>query len=106
MSRLEELEANFYEKYERAMIEPYILGFSGIDPPLKRDGSDSPTDHENMYRLLGGNSAGHYHLTREEYEKILELLEDYAPLIYGGQEIEAVSTIAITPYEVQGENLR
>lgn len=106
MSRLEDLTEKFYERYSRPVIEPYILGFSGIDPPLKTSGAGSPTDHERLYGLLGGNSAGHYHLTWDEYDQVMELLDDYPPQIGGGQTITIIAGEEMPPYEIGGENLK
>ena len=111
MSRHDELEEKFYEKYERPVIEPYTLVFSGIDPPLKA-GTGILSSHELLEGLLGGDISGHYHLTGEEYEKLVGILEPepfeerYPPEIYSGQEVPTTANEEMTPYEVQGENVR
>ena len=104
MSRHDELEEKFYEKYERPVIEPYTLGFSGIDPPLRQNGAGY--DHEKLRGLLGGNENGHYHLTKEQLRRLRELLDPYPPEIYSGQEVPTTANEEMTPYEVQGENVR
>lgn len=38
-------------------------------------GGGGTTDHEQLTNLFGGNSEGHYHLTRLEYEALLEIIE-------------------------------
>ena len=37
------------------------------------------TDHEALENLLGGDSTGHYHLTKAEYEALLKLIEEPEP---------------------------
>ena len=105
MKTLDELKAEFYERYERPVIEPLVCGFSGIDPPLKATG-EAINDHEELSGLLGGNTAGHYHLTRMEYEFVLGIIDSYPPEIYGGQVVTGTTNEEIVPYEMQGENVR
>ena len=34
------------------------------------------TDHEQLDNLLGGNDDGHYHLTSDEWTKLLKVIQD------------------------------
>ena len=62
--------------------------------------------HEDLDRLLGGDQNGHYHLTKEQYNWILEQISEYLPVITDGQVINSTAETVITPYEVQGENVK
>ena len=96
MSVMEE----FYSKYNKPYIGSITVGFSGIDPAPLGSGSsasssapvsESPAfvdvgsipeevlygaDHEGFENIMGGDEGGHWHLTTEEYSKLLELLEN------------------------------
>lgn len=39
-------------------------------------GGGGTSDHEQLTNLLGGDSTGHYHLTKSEYEAVLKLIEE------------------------------
>ena len=76
------------------------------------------TNHEELTNLFGGNTNEHYHLTKAQYDWIIEQMsneggnnddddnEDYSPKITAGQVLEVTVGEAMTPYEVQGTNLR
>ena len=108
MSEYRKLVEQFFERYEKPRVEELTVGFSDIDPPLKR--SAGIIDHEQLNGLMGGNNEGHYHLTQEEYEGLKALLQEepekYPPLITEGQVINVVANEAMTPYEVQGTDVR
>ena len=105
MSKYSELVENFYTRYEKPELDHYVMGFSGIDPPLKRSGGK--LDHEQLEGLLGGDETGHYHLTKAELEALIELIsEKYPPDIYANQEIEVTADEAMTEYEVRGQDVR
>ncbi|MBQ7215570.1 MAG: hypothetical protein IJP54_05625 [Synergistaceae bacterium] len=73
MSTYEQLAADFFTKYEYPDIEPLTVGFSDIDPPKKIFSSD--IDHEQLDGLLGGDDInGHWHLTRELWEFVVDLV--------------------------------
>ena len=42
-------------------------------------GGGGTSDHEQLTNLLGGDSTGHYHLTKSEYEAVLKLIEEPVP---------------------------
>ena len=64
-------------------------------------------DHENLQNLLGGNSYGHYHLTKKQYDWLVEQMsEKYPPKIAENQEINVLASQEIIPYKVLGENVR
>ena len=85
-------------------IEDLIIGFSGIDPQKKR--SIGIVDHEKLQNLLGGKEKEHYHLTREEWEKVIELIsEKYPPEIQEGQVIQVIAGEEMTPYQVLGTDV-
>ncbi|MBQ7594076.1 MAG: hypothetical protein IJU48_06970 [Synergistaceae bacterium] len=79
MRKYEELVAEFFLRYEQPVIEELIVGFSGIDPPLKVDVLSENVNHEELNNLLGGDDDGHYHLTKERYDKLIELIENPTP---------------------------
>ncbi len=73
MSTYEELAEEFFEKYENPQLEPLTVGFSDIDPPKKINPYD--IDHEQLDGLLGGDDInGHWHLTKELWEFVIELV--------------------------------
>ena len=95
----------FNKRYKRPEVEELTVGYAGIDPPLKNDGTD--LDHECLDGLLGGDDEGHYHLTKKQLEGLEELYEkDYFPRILRGQVIDAVPNDEITPYTVLGVNVK
>ena len=76
MSRLKDLAEEFFERYDEPEIDELTVGFSGIDPPLKVDVTQ--IDHEKLQNLLGGDDIdGHYHLTKELWEYINELFNEF-----------------------------
>ena len=79
MRKYEELVAEFFLRYEQPVIEELIVGFSGIDPPLKIDVLSSNVNHEELNNLLGGDDDGHYHLTKEQYDELKKLIENPTP---------------------------
>ena len=76
MSKYQELVEQFFLRYEQPVIEELIVGFSGIDPPLKLDVMSSNVNHEELNNLLGGDDEGHYHLTKEQYDELKKLIEN------------------------------
>ena len=40
------------------------------------------TDHEALENLLGGDSTGHYHLTKAEYEAVIKLISEPEPEVW------------------------
>lgn len=57
----------FSEKYEKPVVEPYIVGNSGLDPD--RQIKPEAIHHEQLDGLLGGDFAGHYHLRNDQIEQ-------------------------------------
>ena len=59
-----------------------------VTNPLKPNGGGGGgvSHHELLSGLLGGDAGGHYHLTREQWEKVLKLIEEPAPewTVYDG----------------------
>ena len=100
---INELFDKFYERYEKPVIEELVMGFSGIDPPLKPGAGRK--DHEGLDNLQGGDLTGHYHLTREQIEKLLALVgEKYPPRITIGQTIVINADEEMTPVQILIEN--
>ena len=100
---INELFDKFYERYEKPVIEDLVVGFSGIDPPLKAGAGRK--DHEDLNNLQGGDITGHYHLTKEQIEKLLALVgEKYPPRITIGQVIVINADEEMTPVQIQIEN--
>ncbi len=105
MSEYRKLVSKFLERYEKPVVEEYIQGFSGIDPPLKQNAG--LLDHEQLNGLLGGDDRGHYHLTKEQLDWLIEQMsEKYPPVIFPEQVINTTAGKEITPYLIQGENVR
>ena len=74
MTEYAKLVEEFFTRYQEPTVDDLIIGFSGIDPPLKVSGSE--INHEYLDNLLGGETLGHYHLTREQWEKVAKILEN------------------------------
>ena len=72
MGRYQDLADEFFTRYEEPELDELTVGFSGIDPPLKANAAE--TDHEKLDGLLGGDFEGHYHLTKELWEYLIEML--------------------------------
>ena len=105
MSIYKDLVDEFCTRYEHPVIEPVIMGFSGIDPPLKQSGGVN--DHEALNNILGGNSEGHLHLTKEQLDWIIEQMsEKYPPNITPNQVIPATAEVLINEYTILGDNVR
>ena len=105
MTDLLEQFYQFYQKYKYPEVEELTVGYSGIDPPINH--SEDTISHEELGGLLGGDENGHYHLTDEQLEKLKILsLERYPPIIDDEQVIETVAAEEMTPYEIQGINVR
>ena len=73
MSRYSALVADFFLNYEKPQVDPLTVGFSAIDPPKKID--SSKIDHELIAGLLGGNEDGHYHLTKDQWDDVIEMVD-------------------------------
>ena len=70
------------------------------------DSGEFSGTHEDLEGLLGGDDTnGHYHLTKAQYEWIIEMTK-YPPEIDEGQVISTIAETGITPYEISGLNLR
>ena len=105
MSIYKDLVDEFFTRYERPVIEPFIMGFSGIDPPLKS--SAGTADHEALNNLLGGDDSGHFHLTKEQLDWIIEQMsEKYPPNITPNQVITGTADVLINDYTILGDNVR
>ena len=105
MSEYRKLVEEFFERYENPVVEEFTVGFSGIDPPLKTP--PGIINHEELQNLLGGTENEHYHLTKEQIDWLIEAMsEKYPPVIFSGQTINSTANEEITPYEMQGENVR
>ena len=64
-------------------------------------------DHENLKNLLGGNSEGHYHMTKEQYDWLVaQMSEKFPPKIADNQNVDTIRNQAMNPYKIQGENVR
>lgn len=68
MSKYSDLVASFFDEYEQPKVQDYTVGFSGIDPDRKI--KPEVIDHEQLYGLLGGAVAGHYHITQDQLQKL------------------------------------
>ena len=94
----------FYKKYEYPQVDPLTVGFSGIDPQKKVIAA--LINHEKLGNLLGGDESGHYHLTEEQIRKLEMIIETYPPEIFPDQSVDTTADKQMTPYKVQGDNVR
>ena len=60
--------SQWLEDYEAPEIDSIIVGYSGIDPDKKVKAE--AINHERLDGLLGGDWAGHYHLTNDQVAKL------------------------------------
>lgn len=91
----------FLGKYEKPVVEPITVGFSGIDPQRKYFGSAGTENHELLSNLQGGDDDGHFHLTEDQLDWVIEQVnEAYKPVIDGGQEIVVLPDEEIDPYQI------
>ena len=104
MSKFTELEDEFYTRYKRPFVDKLTMGFSDIDPPKKINPAE--IDHEALNNLLAPNTNEHYHLTKAQYEKLINLLGGYPPEIAKNQVINVTASEAMTPYEIRGRNIK
>ena len=105
MSKYKELVDEFFTRYDHPVVEPFILGFSSIDPPLKCSGGTQ--NHEALDNLLGGDATGHLHLTKEQLDWIIEQMsEKYPPNITPNQVIYATADEPISDYLILGNDVR
>ncbi len=103
MTEYAKLVADFFTRYQEPTIDDLIIGFSGIDPPLKVLASE--INHEELDNLLGGEPEGHYHLTKEQWEKIIEILDGPDPIPVPEPKTEFDGGFATTSESEYAENL-
>ena len=61
-------------------------------------------NHEDTDNLLGGNENGHYHLTREQLDWLIErMTEYYKPVIHADQVIVISAGQAIDGYKIESD---
>lgn len=109
MSKYQQEVEKFFGKYEKPVVEPITVGFSGIDPQRKCFGSigSGTDDHEKLTSLQGGDENGHYHLTQEQLEWIADQMSGkYKPDLFGDQEIHIYPDEPMEEYEPEGDNVR
>lgn len=70
MGKYSELVKDFdyHAKYKDPVVDPLIVGFTGIDPDEKVN--ESEIEHEALSGLLGGDVAGHYHISYEQLSQL------------------------------------
>ena len=104
MSEYSKLVEEFFTRYETPEIEELVVGFSGIDP--QKIVSSSEINHELLNNLLGGDENGHYHLTQEQLEELIDIISmKYLPEIMSGQQFFTEADKNIFPYQVTGDNV-
>ena len=104
MTEYKKLVEEFYSRYEKPFVDKLTIGFSDIDPPKKINPAE--IDHEALNNLLAPNTNEHYHLTKAQYEKLINLLGGYPPEIAKNQVINVTASEAMSPYEIQGKNIK
>ena len=66
MSTYKELFEELYQRYEKPQVDELTQGFTRIDPDIKAEA----LDHERLDNLIGGDLAGHYHLSKSQVDKL------------------------------------
>ena len=100
MSKYTELVEEFYSRYDKPFVDKLTIGFSDIDP--------AEIDHEALNNLLAPKTNEHYHLTKAQYEKLIEIIDGdkYPPLIFPNQTINISAEGEMKPYEIQGKYIK
>ena len=106
MTEYERLLQDFNARYQTPFLNELTIGFSDIDPQKRINPAE--LDHEALLNLLAPDTNEHYHLTKEQYDKLIELIDGdkYPPLIFPNQEINISAEGEMTPYEVQGRYIK
>ena len=106
MTEYQQILQDFCKRYKKPFLDTLTVGFSDIDPPKKVNPAE--LDHEALQNLLAPNTNEHYHLNKAQYDKLMELIggEKYPPVIFPDQVINISAEGAMTPYEIQGINLK
>lgn len=61
-------------------------------------------NHEDVSDLLGGDETGHYHLTREQLNWVIEHMEELLkPSILDGQEIRVTVGVEMDDYKIASD---
>ena len=61
-------------------------------------------NHEDVSNLQGGDETGHYHLTREQLDWVIEHMEELLkPLIHNGQEIIVTVGEEMDDYRIKSD---
>ncbi|MBR0204988.1 MAG: hypothetical protein IJQ56_11560, partial [Synergistaceae bacterium] len=94
----------FNARYQTPFLNELTIGFSDIDPPKRINPAE--IDHEALNNLLAPNTNEHYHLTKAQYEKLIAIIGGYPPEIVKDQVIHVTASEAMTPYEIQGRNIK
>lgn len=100
-----QLVEDFFTRYKKPFLDELTVGFSDIDPPKRINPAE--LDHEALKNLLAPETNEHYHLTKEQYEKLIDLIggETFPPLIFPDQVINVAAGVEMLPYEIQGKNI-
>ena len=104
MTDYKKLFEDFFKIYKKPFVDDLTIGFSDIDPPKKINPAE--IDHEALDGLLAPNTNEHYHLTKAQYDKLIELIEKYPPKIEPNQVIKISAEGAMTPYEIAGKDIK
>ena len=106
MTEYERLLEDFNARYKSPFVDELTIGFSDIDPPKRINPAE--LDHEALLNLLAQDTNEHYHLTKAQYEKLIELIDgdNYPPLIFPEQVINISAEGQMTPYEIQGRYIK
>ena len=104
MKNYAELVKDFFTRYKKPQIDPLTIGFSGIDPPEKVNPAE--IDHEALDGLLAPDTKEHYHLTKEQHDKLIEMIDNYLPLIFPNQVINISAEGEMPPYAIQGRHIK
>ena len=59
---------DYHAKYKDPVVDPLIVGLTGIDPDEKVN--ESEIEHEALSGLLGGDVTGHYHINYEQLSQL------------------------------------
>ena len=61
-----ELLEKLHERYETPFVNEITEAFTDIHPPQKPEN----IDHERLANLIGGDVRGHYHLNKNQVDKL------------------------------------
>ena len=105
MGKYSELVKDFdyHAKYKDPVVDPLIVGLTGIDPDEKVN--ESEIEHEALSGLLGGDVTGHYLISYEQLSQLRTFKGRIDNLTTSLQELSEALSTKIQQLEDSRKNL-